>query len=574
MDWDHSVDVLVMGSGGAGQCAAVRAHDLGLEVLIVEKGEEWGGSTAMSAGAVWLPDNRAMHKLGLDDSEDDGVKYLKHLTGGTIPEERLRTFIREGNRMVDYLAARTHVRFDSLEFYPDYVPEDPGGRLGGRSLDPVPFDGNELGEEFRTLHEVYPPCLIMGKFLLTVPQARTMLQPGLKPKVEVAKGMARYAARWNRRKRYGRDPFLTMGQSLMGRLRLSLIERGVPLWLRSPVDTFVQENGRVVGVTITRDGKPMNIEARRGVVVAAGGFERNDEMRKKYQRAPIEASWTVGNYENTGDGILAGEQVGAQLDVELMREAWWMPATLAPGVKYTNVLMIEKSLPHGMFVNRDAKRFLNEGENYNDLVIKMYEQDAKDHVSIPAWFIVDATYRGRYNLGPVLPAFVMPDKKLPAGWRPGEGWLHKADTLEELAAQIDLDPVALRQTVERFNGFARTGVDEDFHRGASANDRYYSDPRAKPNPTLGPIETAPFYAIPVTPSDLGTKAGLVTDLGGRVLDEGGHPIPGLYAAGNSASTVMGTRYAGAGATIAPAMVFGFLAGEAIATDANIEVTSA
>jgi len=574
VDWDHSVDVLVMGSGGAGQCAAVRAHDLGLEVLIVEKGEEWGGSTAMSAGAVWLPDNRAMHELGLDDSEDDGVKYLKHLTGGTIPEERLRTFIREGNRMVDYLAARTHVRFDSLEFYPDYVPEDPGGRLGGRSLDPVPFDGNELGEEFRTLHEVYPPCLIMGKFLLTVPQARTMLQPGLKPKVEVAKGMARYAARWNRRKRYGRDPFLTMGQSLMGRLRLSLIERGVPLWLRSPVDTFVQENGRVVGVTITRDGKPMNIEARRGVVVAAGGFERNDEMRKKYQRAPIEASWTVGNYENTGDGILAGEQVGAQLDVELMREAWWMPATLAPGVKYTNVLMIEKSLPHGMFVNRDAKRFLNEGENYNDLVIKMYEQDAKDHVSIPAWFIVDATYRSRYNLGPVLPAFVMPDKKLPAGWRPGEGWLHKADTLEELAAQIDLDPVALRQTVERFNGFARTGVDEDFHRGASANDRYYSDPRAKPNPTLGPIETAPFYAIPVTPSDLGTKAGLVTDLGGRVLDEDGHPIPGLYAAGNSASTVMGTRYAGAGATIAPAMVFGFLAGEAIATDANIEVTSA
>jgi 3-oxosteroid 1-dehydrogenase len=573
MDWRHSVDVVVMGSGGAGLCAAVRAHDLGLEVLVVEKGETWGGSTAMSAGAVWLPNNRAMKAAGLEDSEDDGVKYLAHLTGGTIPEERLRTFIREGNRMIDYLAAHTHLRFDSLESYPDYVPEDPGGRLGGRSLDPVPFDGNDLGEEFRTLHDPYPPAMIMGKFLLTVPQARTMLQPGLKPKLEVAKGMARYAARWNRRKRYGRDPFLTMGQSLMGRLRLSLIDRGVPLWLRSPVESFVKEDGRIVGVTITRDGTPMNIEARRGVVVAAGGFERNDAMRKKYQRAPIEASWTVGNYENTGDGILAGEAVGARLDVELMREAWWMPATLAPGVKYTNVLMIEKSLPHGIFVNRDAQRFLNEGENYNDLVIKMYEQDAKDHVSIPAWFIVDATYRSRYNLGPVLPSFVMPDKKLAPGWRPGEGWLHKADSLDELAAQIDLDPLALRQTVDRFNGFARTGVDEDFHRGASANDRYYSDPRAKPNPTLGPIETAPFYAIPVTPSDLGTKAGLMTDLGGRVLDDDSEPIPGLYAAGNSASTVMGTRYAGAGATIAPAMVFGFLAGEAIARDAGIDVAT-
>ena len=364
-----------------------------------------------------------------------------------------------------------------------------------------------------------------------------------------------------------------MGQSLVGRLRLSLIERGVPLWLRAPVESFVVEDGRVVGVTITRDGKPMNIEARRGVMVGAGGFERNDAMRKQYQRAPIEASWSVGNYDNTGDGILAGAAIGAQLDVDLMREAWWMPATLAPGVKYTNVLMIEKSLPHGIFVNRDAKRFLNEGENYNDLVIRMYEQDAKDHVSIPAWFVVDATYRSRYNLGPVLPSFVMSDKKLPPEWQPGAGWLHRADTLEGLAADIGLDPAALRATVTRFNGFARTGVDEDFHRGASANDRYYSDPRAKPNPTLGPIETAPFYAIPVTPSDLGTKAGLVTDTGGRVLDDGGKPIPGLYAAGNSASTVMGTRYAGAGATIAPAMVFGFLAGEAIAEDAGIDVAT-
>ena len=573
MEWHHSVDVLVMGSGGAGQCAAVRAHDLGLEVLIVEKGDTWGGSTAMSAGAVWLPNNRAMKALGLEDSEDEGVKYLAHLTGGTIPEERLRTFIREGNRMIDYLATRTHLRFDSLEFYPDYVPEDPGGRLGGRSLDPVPFDGNELGEEFRTLHDPYPPAMIMGKFLLTVPQARTMLQPGLKPKLEVAKGLARYAVRYQRRKRYDRDPFLTMGQSLVGRLRLSLIERGVPLWLRAPVESFVVEDGRVVGVTITRDGKPMNIEARRGVMVGAGGFERNDAMRKQYQRAPIEASWSVGNYDNTGDGILAGAAIGAQLDVDLMREAWWMPATLAPGVKYTNVLMIEKSLPHGIFVNRDAKRFLNEGENYNDLVIRMYEQDAKDHVSIPAWFVVDATYRSRYNLGPVLPSFVMSDKKLPPEWQPGAGWLHRSDTLEGLAADIGLDPAALRETVDRFNGFARTGVDEDFHRGASANDRYYSDPRAKPNPTLGPIETAPFYAIPVTPSDLGTKAGLVTDTAGRVLDDGGKPIPGLYAAGNSASTVMGTRYAGAGATIAPAMVFGFLAGEAIAEDAGIDVAT-
>ncbi len=565
-DWDRSVDVLVMGSGGAGQCAALRAADLGLDVLVVEKSAVWGGSTAMSAGAAWIPNNKSMKSKGIDDSEDEGVKYIMHLTGGSVSEEMIRTFVREGNRMVDYLEEKTRVHFDALEHYPDYHPEDPGGRAGGRSLEPEPIDGNLLGEEFRTLHEGYPPALILGKFMMSISQARELLQPGLKPKLGMVKGMARYAQRAKKRKMYDRDPFLSMGQALMARLRLSLRDRNVPMWLSSPVKELISENGRVVGAVVEHDGQTLRIETRKGVVVAAGGFERNDEMRKKYQRAPIEASWTVGNFDNTGDGILAGEAVGAKLDVELMREAWWMPATIAPDVRYNNVLMLEKSLPHGMFVNRDGKRFVNEGESYNDLVIDMYEQDAKDHATVPSWFIVDSTYRSRYNLGPVMPAFVMSDKKLPPNWAPGAGWLHKADTLDALARDIGVDPAALKASVDRFNGFARTGVDEDFHRGDSANDRYYSDPRAKPNPTLGPIEKAPYYAVPVSPSDLGTKAGLVTDVGGRVLDADDKPIPGLYAAGNSASTVMGTRYAGAGATIGPAMVFGFLCGESVAAD--------
>jgi 3-oxosteroid 1-dehydrogenase len=568
MDWDESVDVVVMGSGAAGQCAALRAADLGLRVLVLEKGDTWGGSSAMSGGAIWIPSNASARRKGLEDSEDAGVEYLRTLTGGTVAEERIRTFVREGNRMVDYLAARSHLTVQALEHYPDYHPEEPGGRAGGRSLDPDAFDGTKLGDEFRTLHEPYPPALIMGKFMMTIPQAKGLLQPGLKPKLEVAKGMARYATRWRKRRRYGRDPFLTMGQALMGRLRLSLIERGVPMWLECPVEQLVSDGGRVVGVVARRSGASVRIEARRGVVVAAGGFERNDEMRKKYQRAPIEASWTVGNRDNTGDGIRAAAEIGATLDVELMREAWWMPATLAPGQRYNSVLMIEKSLPHGIFVNREGKRFVNEAESYNDLVIDMYEADERDGMSIPAWFVVDGTYRSRYNLGPVLPSFVMPDKKLPPAWQPGAGWLHRADTIEALATDLGIEPSALRATVDRFNGFAATGVDADFHRGESANDRYYSDPRATPNPSLGALTQPPFYAVPISPSDLGTKAGLVTDLGGRVLDESGNAIPGLYAAGNSTSTVMGTRYAGAGATIAPAMVFGFLAGEAIAADAE------
>jgi 3-oxosteroid 1-dehydrogenase len=569
MAWDTSVDVLVMGSGGAGLCAAIRGHDLGLDVLVAEKGSTWGGSTAMSGGAVWIPANSSMRDKGIEDSEADGVKYIKHLTGGKVADDFIETFVREGNRMVEYLEANTQLELEALDFYPDYHPEDPGGRAGGRSLEPAAFDGARLGELFATLHEPYPPALIMGKFMMTIPTARGLLQPGLKPKMIMVTGMAKYAMRAGKRKKTGgRDPFLSMGQALMAALGASLNDRKVPMWLDSPVLELVSEGGRVTGAVVRHDGKDVRVEARKGVVVAAGGFERNGEMRKQYQRSPIEGDWTVGNYDNTGDGIVAGQKVGAKLDTELMREAWWMPATMPPGQRYHNVLMIEKSLPHGIFVNRDGKRFVNEGESYNDLIIDTYEQDAKDHATIPAWFVVDKTYRSRFNIGPVLPSMVMPDKKLPEGWRPGDGWLHKADTLDELAASIDVDPVALKATIDRFNGFAKTGVDEDFHRGESANDRYYSDPRAKPNPTLGPIETAPFYAVPMVPSDLGTKAGLITDIHGRVLDEAGTPIAGLYAAGNSASTVMGTRYAGAGATIGPAMVFGFLSAETIEADSK------
>ncbi|MEY2430390.1 MAG: 3-oxosteroid 1-dehydrogenase [Acidimicrobiaceae bacterium] len=566
MGWDHSVDVVVMGSGGAGQCAALRAADLGLDVLILEKGETWGGSTAMSGGAIWVPNNRSARDKGLEDSEEAGVEYLLGLTKGTVDEERIRTFVREANRMIEYLEANSRLTVDALDFYPDYHPEEPGGRAGGRSLDPAAFDGTALGNEFRTLHEPYPPALVMGKFMMTIPQARGLLQPGFRPKLEVAKGMARYAMRWRKRRRFGRDPFLSMGQALMGRLRLSLIDRGVPMWLACPVESLETEGGRVVGVVARRGGTLIRIEARCGVVIAAGGFERNDAMRKQYQRAPIDASWTVGNHDNTGDGIRAAADVGATLDTELMREAWWMPATLAPGQRYNSVLMIEKSMPHGMFVNREGKRFVNEAESYNDLVIDMYTCHERDGITIPAWFIVDGTYRSRYNLGPVLPSFVMSDKKLPPAWQPDAGWLHRRDTVEDLARDLGIAPDTLRASVDRFNGFAAAGEDADFRRGDSANDRYYSDPRAQPNPSLGALTKPPFYAVPISPSDLGTKAGLVTDLAGRVLDESGEPIPGLYGAGNSTSTVMGTRYAGAGATIAPAMVFGFLAGEAIAAD--------
>lgn len=562
-DWGHSVDLLVMGSGAAGLTGALRAAALGLDVLVVEKSAVWGGSAAMSAGALWVPCNRQMRGAGIDDDEESALRYLRTLTGGDIDERRLRRFVTDANRLIEWLAADSHATFTSLVHYPDYNTDVDGARAGGRSLEPDAFDGSKLGDDFRTLHPPYPGTLILGKFLMRIPEARGLLMPGLRPKLGLLTGFVRYATRVRTRRRFGRDPYLTMGQALTSRLRLSLQERGVPLWTDAPVDELVVENGRVVGAVVDRGGRPVRVEARAGVLVAAGGFEHDLAMRQRYQRAPIGVDWTVGHEGNTGDGIRAGEAVGAALDTALMAEAWWTP-TVAPPGQGPSVLVIEKSLPHGIFVTRDGHRFVNEAANYNDVGIAMYDTDAAGHGAVPAWWIVDATYRRRFIMGPVGPGQMQPDRKLPSRLRPGNGWLHKAETLDALAADLGLDAVTLRATVDRFNTEARRGEDPDFGRGRTANDRYYSDPRVTPNPSLGPVETPPFYAVEVFPGDLGTKAGLVTDDEARVLRGDGAVIPGLFAAGNTASTVMGRSYPGAGATLAPAMVGGFVAAEAVA----------
>lgn len=562
--WDESVDLLVMGSGAAGLTGALRAAHLGLSVLIVEKSEVWGGSAAMSAGAVWVPCSKQMAATGLKDSADDAVRYLASVTHGEIDEDRLRAFVTDSNRMVDWLAANSHVTFTSLVEYPDYNTDVVGARPGGRSLEPDAFDGAELGEEFRTLHQPYPGTLILGKFLMVIPEARQLLMPGLKPKLALVKGFAKYATRFRSRKRFGRDPYLTMGQALTGRLRRSLIDRKVPLWTSSSISSLITQDERVVGAEIERNGTTLRIQAKVGVLIAAGGFERDLEMRKSYQRAPIGVDWTVGHVGNTGDGIRIGEKVGGDLDADQMSEAWWSPTVVAP--TGPSVLVIEKSLPHSIFVDQSGKRFVNEASNYNDIGIAMFdaEQNGPGDGTIPAWMIVDATYRKRFIIGPVGPGQVMPDRKLAVALQPGNGWLHKADSLRALAAEIGIDADALEATVTRFNANARSGTDVDFGRGQTANDLYYSDPRVTPNASLGPVETAPFYAVQVFPGDLGTRGGLVTDTGNRVLRSDGTVIGGLFAAGNSATTVMGKSYPGAGATLAPAMLGGFIAAESAA----------
>jgi 3-oxosteroid 1-dehydrogenase len=563
--WDDTVDVVVMGSGAAGLTGALRASHLGLSALVVEKSAVWGGSAAMSAGAIWVPNNPKMRAAGIDDSDDDALRYLEAVTFGEIDRERLRAFVRDANRMVAWLEAESHVAFTTLPRYPDYDTGVEGSRPGGRSLEPVAYNGSLLGDDFRTLHAPYAGTLILGKFLMRIPEARELLMPGLKPKLGLLRGFVRYAARTRTRRRFGRDPYLTMGQALTARLRRSLLDRGIDLWLSAPVTELVRADGRVEGVVVERDGGSRRVRARHGVLVASGGFERNAEMRARYQRTPHDVAWTAGHVDNTGDGIRLGEVAGGALDTDLMAEAWWTPCVVPPG-HGASVLVIEKSLPHGIFVTREGRRFVNEASNYNAVGQAMYEAEEKGEGAVPAWWIGDATYRKRFIMGPVGPGQLMPDRKLPGALRPGAGWLHRADSVRDLAVELDLDPDVLTATVDRFNAAARLGDDPDFGRGRTANDVYYADPRVTPNPSLGPVETAPFYAVAVYPGDLGTKSGLVTDAGGRVLDADGVAVPGLYAAGNATSSVMGRSYPGAGATLAPAMTFGFLAAEAMAAD--------
>ena len=342
---------------------------------------------------------------------------------------------------------------------------------------------------------------------------------------------------------------LSMGQALAAGLRAGLLSTQVPVWLNTPLTGLEMTGGRVTGARVIRDGQPAVITASRGVVLAAGGFERNGEMRRRYQRPPIGTEWTTGAAGNTGDAILAGQDAGAALD--LMEDAWWGPSIPLPSGPY--FCLAERSLPGCLLVNGAGQRFVNEAAPYVDTVHAMYDGHSAATPHIPCWLIFDQRYKSTYVF-----AGRPPGRPFPRRWYEA-GAVYRAPTIAELAGQIGVDAQGLDKTVARFGEFAQAGTDEDFHRGDSAYDRYYGDPRRRPNPNLAPLDRPPFYAARIVPGDLGTKGGLVTDERARVLRADGSPIPGLYAAGNASAAVMGHSYAGAGATIGPAMTFGYIA---------------
>jgi 3-oxosteroid 1-dehydrogenase len=552
--WDESVDFLVVGSGAAGATAAIVAHDRGARCLVIEKSALYGGNTALSGGALWVPNNHLMRERGIQDSPEEGLRYLERVTAGTSSPERLRRYVETAPEMVRYLEANSQVRFDNVPGYPDYYPEEEGGKAGGRTLEPQVIDALSLGEAFADQRRMKRYSRLMAFLSIRINEA-----PALMGSSRAALGlMARlafgYLTNWRARIRRMGNTRLTLGPALAARLRLSLLERGVPLWLETPLRELATEEGRVVGALVEREGQLLRIRADRGVLLASGGFEHNAEMRREHQPQPIGDGWTVGSESNVGDAIAIGEKVGASLD--LMDEAWWTPVFLPPTLERAIPMIIEKGLPGSLIVNKGGERFMNEASPYNDVVKQMYAANSRAP-SIPAYFIFDRNYRRHYACGPVRPGVSQPDWSLARVIR--ESFLTKASTLPRLASKLGIDGERLVTTVSRFNELARAGVDEDFGRGESRNDRYYSDPSVGPNPCLAPLETPPYYAAAVFPGDLGTKGGLRTDADGRVLTAADEPISGLYAAGNCSASVMGRTYPGAGGTIGPAMTFGYLA---------------
>jgi 3-oxosteroid 1-dehydrogenase len=532
------VDVAIVGSGGAGLLAALRAVDRGARVAVLEKSDSIGGTTAVSGGVLWVPRNHHMPEVEVEDSREAALAYLRRGAFGQTTDELLEAFVDRSPEMVRYLETRTVLRFSGVR-RPDYHPEWDGGRSAGRSLDNAPFDSSSLGRHRELLRRSphYPPITYRERYQWVRAERFDWAL--------VAERMERGV--------------LTLGAALCGGLLKACLESGVEFLVGTRAQGLVRRDGRVSGVQATGPrGEAIRLEVRRGVVIASGGFEWNPRMTAHFLRGPLAAPATPP--WNTGDGILMGMAVGA--NIGNMNEAAWFPVIRIPGEEYdghpvARLIVEERSRPGSIVVNRKGRRFVNEAASYDDFArsFHVFDPDAYGYANLPAHLVFDQRFHERYNVTTVLPGDAAP------------AWFARADTPADLARALGVDGPALEATIARFNALAARGEDPDFRRGASAHDRFNGDPDHRPNPCLGPLDTPPFYAVELLPGSVSTKGGLMCDTAARVLDVADRPIPGLFACGNAMASSVGIAYPGAGGMLGPGMTFGYLAGDRAAQDA-------
>jgi succinate dehydrogenase/fumarate reductase flavoprotein subunit len=549
------VDVIVIGAGAGGMTAALVAALEGLDVLLCEATEQVGGTTATSAGTIWVPATRASREAGFEDSIEDAMRYLDGLVPSGEGRALREAYLRSGPAIVDELARRTQLQFVPAGRHPDYV-DIPGSRVFGRALAPLPFDGRKLGAEFGRIRAPMREFMVLGGMMVGKADIGHLVDrfKSWTSFRHTAGLVLRYLGD---RLRHARGTRLVMGNALVARFYASLRDAGVEVSFGTRLDELVEGEGRIAGARLLRGGQRFDVRARRGVVLATGGFGRDERLREQLM-PPGHARWPSLVFEgNQGDGVRAGVKAGAALDGATGGAGvFWQPVSVTrPRHGPTGLfahLFLDRAKPGLIAVDTAGMRFTNEGGSYHYFCRDMVARHATTP-AIPAWMVCDAAFVRKYGLGLIHPgtADLQPHVR--------SGYLSCADTIEGLARAIGVDAQGLQESIARNNEFARTGVDADFGKGSTEVSRFNGDPGHRPNPCLGPIAQAPFCAMALWPADAAADAGLRSDEDGRVLDAGGRAIEGLYAVGNDMASAMRGAYPGPGTTIGPAMVFGYRA---------------
>jgi succinate dehydrogenase/fumarate reductase flavoprotein subunit len=557
----HTCDVLVVGSGASGMTCAITAASLGLDVLIVEKEPKFGGTTARSGGWLWIPGSHLAREQGIEEEPGAARRYLEDQATTHFDAERVDAFLANGPRAVEFLTRNTCVAFDLHPQFPDYHAEAPGGSLGGRSMVTRPFDARALGPQVRQLAPPIPELTVFGMMLGSGKDLWHFVRAFRSPEsfLHVARRLSRHALDV---RTHGRGMTLANGNALAGRLARAVFDLGVPLWLSSPVITLQREGERVTGAVVHRPDGPRSVRARCGVVLACGGFPHDAFRRQQLfpHCSTAQSHVTPSPPANTGDGLRLAEAAGGIVDPTIPNAAAWVPTSKVPRPDGTEGVMphfVDRAKPGVIAVDSTGRRFTNEANSYHDFVQAMFEACA-GRPEVMAWLLCDHHTLRTYGLGCV-PPFPMP-----IGRHVRSGYLRKAASIEELAGMLDVDPGVLQETVSRSNEDARLGRDSAFGKGSTAYNRFQGDAQHGPNPCLGPIAKAPFYAIRLAVGDIGTFAGLSTDAAGRVLSADREPVAGLFAVGNDAASIMGGNYPGGGITLGPAVTFGYICAHVLA----------
>lgn len=554
----YDCDVLVVGSGAGGLASAVAAAHRRLKVLVVEKEPVFGGTTARSGGWMWIPGNGPAKRAGVEDSREAARQYLEHETEDQFDPARVDAFLEAGPKAVEFFEENTSLQFDLGPTFADYHPDAPGGMDGGRSIVARPFDGRELGSEISRLRPPLWEITFLGMMIGTGKELLHFFNVMRSPVSAffVCKLLIKYVRDVVF---HGRPMRLMNGNALVGRLAKSCFEKDVPIWTSAPVKELIKdEKGRVTGAIVDAADGRVEVRASKGVVLAAGGFPQDAVRRKELMPHAPSGHEHVSPAPpgNTGDGLRLGEAAGAKVKTDLPHSAAWVPISRPrrrDGTLGTFPHFVDRSKPGVIAITRSGRRFVNEAHSYHDFCQAMVKRCEKEGGELAAWFMTDHRAFRKYGLGYAKPAPV------PFGRLVKDGYLIQGQTLAHLAKQIGADAAKLEKTVEQYNGPARNGEDPEFGRGSTSYNRSLGDPEHKPNPCVAPLETPPFYAVRVYVGDLGTFAGLITNENAQVLGDDRTPIPGLYAAGNDAASIMGGNYPGGGITLGPAVTFGYIA---------------